>query len=118
MFRRSLVIALAAFVLTAGTSSAQAPLATATGVVEKATKDSLTIQPRLADGTFGKSLVLKGAGTSNIFTVATRMQGKKTIASQKEGKITDLKPKQPVSVIYLKAKEGNILLCAVVQPGR
>ena len=42
------------------------PLGTATGVVEKATKDSLRIKPRGADGKFQKTIVLKVTGTSKV----------------------------------------------------
>jgi hypothetical protein len=118
MLRKAMVVALVGLLWAAGRSPAQVPVSTATGVIEKVGKDSLTVLPRGASGKFEKSLVLKVAGTSNVFILTTRMQGRKTIAQQRQVKADDLKKDQPVAIIYIKAKDGAILLCAVAQPAK
>jgi hypothetical protein len=119
MFRKTMVIALAGFFLVAGpVAAADVPISTATGMVEKGGKDSLTIRPRRPDGKFDKSLVIKVAGTSKVFLLTTRMQGKKTIAVQNLSSSEDLKRNMPVTVVYIKLKDGAILLYAVAQPAK
>jgi hypothetical protein len=114
MLRKAMVFALVGLLWAAGRSSAQ--VTTATGVVEKAGKESVTIMPRGASGKFEKAMVLKVVGTSNLFNLTTRMQGTRTIASQRTVKAEDLKRGQPIAIIYIKVKDGAILLSAVAQP--
>jgi hypothetical protein len=91
------------------------PLLTLHGKVEKADKDSLTIQPRGADGKYGKSMVLKLTGTSKISTLTTQVRNRKTVVVQKDTEAKDLEANQTIAVIYTQLKEGSILLSAVVQ---
>jgi hypothetical protein len=91
-------------------------LLTAQGKVEKADKDSLTIQPRGSDGRFGKSVVLKLTGTSKISTLTTQVRNRKTVLVQKDTDAKDLEANQVIAVIYTQMKEGAVLLTAVVQP--
>jgi hypothetical protein len=117
MPRKAVVVALVGLFLLAGRSrAAEIPVATATGVVEKAGKDSLTFQPRLANGEFAKGVVLKVTGTSKITILGTRMQGRRVILTQRQAEAKDLKKGQKVAVIYVRGKEGDMLLAAVVQP--
>jgi hypothetical protein len=117
MPRQSIVFALVAvFALAANAPAADIPVITANGVVEKTTKDSLTFLPRKADGKFDRSVVLKVTGTSKITIVGTRMSGKKLVLTQREADIKALQKNQKVSIIYVRGKEGNILLSAVAQP--
>jgi hypothetical protein len=117
MLRRIILIALMPLFFLAGRGyAADIPLTTAHGVVERATKDSLTFLPRRADGKFDKSIALKITGTSKITIVGTRMQGKNVVVTQREAEPKDLAKNQQVAVIFAKGKDGNILLAAVVQP--
>jgi hypothetical protein len=114
---RSLVLA-AAFALTAALAAGQeVPLLTASGTVEKADKDSLTIKPRAADGTFQKALALKVTGTSKVAVLTPQKREGKVVLTQREAAAADLTPGQPVAVIYSEAgKDGAVLLSAVAHP--
>jgi hypothetical protein len=93
------------------------PLLTAQGVVEKAGKDTLTVQPRGPGGKFGKGVTLKLSGTSKLFLLATRAgTGGKVVITQREVDLKDLKPRQVIAVIYTSGKEGEVLLVGVAQP--
>jgi hypothetical protein len=119
MLRKTLVAALVGLFLAAGWSAAaEVPVATAAGVVgEKPGKDSLTVRTRSAGGRFGPTLKLKVTGTSNAFTIQVReTKDKKTVIVQVTTKVTDLKKGQPITVLYVPAKGGGVLLCAVAQP--
>jgi hypothetical protein len=96
--------------------AAEVPLTTVHGVIEKADKDTLVVQPRDASGKFGKGLNLKITGTSKITIVGTREQGGKTVVTQRDTDAKDLHAKQHVSVIYTTVKDEHILLVAVVAP--
>lgn len=116
MPRQSIMFALiAVFAVAANAPAADIPVIAATGVVEKITKDSLTFLPRKADGKFDKSVVLKVTGTSKITVVGTRMSGKKLVLTQRGAEAKELQKNQKLSVIYVRGKEGNILLSAVAQ---
>jgi hypothetical protein len=88
-------------------------LLTAHGTVEKVEKDTLTVKPRGADGKFGKSLVLHLTGTSKLATPAPQSRDGKTVMAQKDTEAKDLKPDQPIAVIYT-GSDNPILLSAVV----
>ena len=108
----------------AGLASAQekkaddAPtLLTASGVVEKADKESVTVKPRGADGKFQKALVLKVTGTSKVTVLTPQKRGDKAVLTQREVGAQDLASGQVVALVYADAgKEGVILLSAVAQP--
>jgi hypothetical protein len=117
MVRAQFFVAMLAVVWVVPAIRAEAPpLLTAQCKVEKADKDSLTIQPRGADGKFGKSLVLKLTGTSKISTLTTQVRNRKTVLVQKDTEAKDLEANQIIAVIYTQLKEGTVLLTAVVQP--
>lgn len=116
MFRLRLAVVAFLFVTCIAAADPAVPIGTAHGVVEKADKDSLVIQPREAGGKFGKALHLKITGTSKIHTLAPREQGGKTVVTQRETDAKDLQAKQHVAVIYATVKDEHILLTAVVEP--
>jgi hypothetical protein len=120
MARVRFVALLAAVFLVAGWAAAQdAPiLETAHGTVDKVDKDALTIRPRTPDGKFGKAMALKLTGTSKVFTLAPQMRAGKLVIAQKETDAKDLAANQTIVVIYASAKDGPVLLSAVVQPGK
>jgi hypothetical protein len=91
-------------------------LTTATGIIDKVGKDSLSIRPRGPDGKFEKGLVLKLTGTSKITTVTIEKRGTKSVPVQKDTEARDLKAKQGVTVIYTSSPDGLVLLSAVVLP--
>ncbi len=105
----------------AGLASAQEKKAaddlTATGVVEKADKESLTLKPRGTDGKFQKALTLKVTGTSKVAVLAPQKRGDKVVLTQREIEAKDLVAGQPVAVLYAEAgKDGAVLLSAVAHP--
>ena len=92
-------------------------LLTATGVVDKADKESLTVKPRGADGKFQKTIVLKVTGTSKVAVLAPQKRGDKVVLTQREVDAKDLVTGQPVAVVYAEAgKDGTVLLTAVAHP--
>jgi hypothetical protein len=92
-------------------------LLTASGVVDKASKDSLTVKPRGADGKFQKTLVLKVTGTSKIAVLTPQKRGNKLVLTQREIEAKDLVAGQHVAVVFAEAgKDGTILLTAVAHP--
>ena len=92
-------------------------LTAATGVVEKADKDALTVKPRGPDGRFQKTVTLKVTGTSKVFLLAPQKRGEKTVLTQREAEAKDLTPGQAAAVIYAEVgKDGPVLLSAVAQP--
>lgn len=100
---------------------AETPLLTATGAVEKADKDALTIKPRAADGKFQKALTLKVTGTSKVAVLTPQKRADKVVLTQRETDANDLVPGQTVAVIYADAgKDGGVLLSAVAHaaPGK
>ena len=116
---------LALLVALAGLASAQdkkaadevPTLLTATGVVEKADKEGLTLTPRGTDGKFQKALVLKVTGTSKLTVLAPQTRGDKVVLTQGEVEAKDLVAGQPVAVVYAEAgTDGAVLLSAVAHP--
>lgn len=114
---KRLVVSLVVLVLAGGFVAAQdaPPLLVAQGIVDKVDKETLTMQPRLEGGKFGKPIVLRLTGTSKITTLAPRESGGKTIIAQRDTDAKDLRGKQTIAVTYTTTKEGHILLHAVVQ---
>lgn len=92
-------------------------LLTASGVVEKADKERLTVKPRGADGKFQTALVLKVTGTSKVAVLAPQKRGDKVVLTQREVEAKDLVAGQQVAVVYAEAgKDGAVLLAAVAHP--
>src|SRR6516225_3742250 len=90
MTRKPILVALAVLLWAAGpVPAADLPLATATGAIEKADKDSLTILTRGPDGKFNKSMTLRVTGTSKISFVTTRTQARKEVVVQREAEAKD-----------------------------
>lgn len=90
------------------------PLLTASGAVEKADKESLTVKPRGADGKFQKTLVLKVTGTSKVAILSPQKRGDKVVLTQRDAEAKDLVAGQAVAVVYSEAgKDGAVLLTAV-----
>jgi hypothetical protein len=97
--------------------AAEVPLLTASGAVEKADKDVLTVKPRGADGKFQKTLALKVTGTSKVGVLTPQKRADKVVLTQREAGAKDLVPGQAVAVIYAEAgKDGAVLLSAVAHP--
>ncbi len=92
------------------------PLVTAQGIIDKVDKDGVTVQPRGAEGRFEKSVTLRVTRTSKITTVTSEKRGGKMVPVQRDVGARDLRPKQPVAVIYTDGPDGPVLLAAVVQP--
>lgn len=117
MLRSRIVAAFVTLVLvTAVTAAPPIPMLSAHGTVDKVDKDALTIRPRGPDGKFAKSITLKLTGTSKVSTLSTQMRAGKPVFVQKETEPKDLQTGQAIAVIYADAKEGPVLLTAVVQP--
>ena len=92
-------------------------LVTASGVVEKADKESLIVKPRGADGKFQKTLTLKVTGTSKVTILTPQKRADKVILTQRDAETKDMVAGQVVAVIYAEAgKDGPVLLSAVAQP--
>lgn len=92
-------------------------LHTASGVVDKADKDSLTVKPRSADGKFQKAIALKVTGTSKVAVLAPQMRAGKVVLTQRDAEAKDLVPGQMVAVVFAEAgKDGAVLLTAVAHP--
>lgn len=106
-----------AFFLAAATAKAESiPLTTAHGKVEKASKDTMTFQPRDEVGKFGKAPSVQITGTSKFWRLSSREKDKKVILVQKEADAKDLEAGQLVTVIYAIPKgQEPVLLSAAVQ---
>src|SRR5436190_20647987 len=117
---RLLLTAAAGVWLLASPAPAQAPpaLLSAHGVVDRATKDTLTVKPRGADGRFEKALELQVTGTSRVATLTTQTRAGKPVAVQTDTDAKELKPQQAIAVIYTQAASGPVLLTAVVLPAK
>jgi hypothetical protein len=113
-FRLSLLAVLVCAL--AGLAGEGPSLTTAHGVIEKATKNTLTVLPRTEGGKFEKKLTLKITGTSKISTLSEQKRDGKTVFVQREADAKDLEAKQAVAVIYTTGKDGPVLLTAVVLP--
>ena len=100
-----------------GPGPGDAPLSTASGVVDKVDKETLTIKPRAMDGKFQKALTLNLTGTSKVAVIAPQKRSEKVVLTQREIEAKDLVPGQVVAVIYSEAgKDGLVLLTAVAHP--
>lgn len=89
----------------------------ASGVVDKADKDSLTVTPRGPGGKFQKALTLKVTGTSKVAVLSPQKRGDKVVLTQREVEAKDLVAGQAVAVVFAEAgKEGAVLLTAVAHP--
>ena len=78
MSRRALCAAVLGCLFLVTAARAEPPaLMTASGLVEKADKDSLTIRSRGPDGRFGKSMTLKVSGTSRVTILTEQKRGGK-----------------------------------------
>src|SRR5207248_8920802 len=117
MSRRALCAAVLGclFLLTAARAEPPA-LVTASGLVEKADKDSLTIRPRGPEGRFGKSMTLKATGTSRVTILTEQKRGGKMTLVQRETEAKELEKNQAVAVIFATAADGPVLLTAVAHP--
>ncbi len=96
--------------------TANLSLATASGVVKKATANVLLVVPRGPDGRFAKTLALKLSGTSKITTLTRQTRGGRAVLVQQDTAPRMLQPNQPIAVIYTVVQDEAILLTAVVQP--
>jgi hypothetical protein len=93
------------------------PLSTASGTVDKADKETVSIKPRGADGKFQKTISLKVTGTSKVTILTPQKRGDKVVLTQRDTETKDLMAGQAIAVIYAEAgKDGPVLLSAVVQP--
>src|SRR5205823_4923925 len=116
---RAPVIAFTFLFLTALVFAGDQPLdlSAASGTIEKADKESVTIQPRGAGGKFAKSVTLKITGTSKITMVTQEKRGKNLVPVQREVLAKDLEAKQQIAVIHTGGTEP-VLLSAVVQKAK
>jgi hypothetical protein len=108
----------AVWLVFAGIVAAEDPptLLTARGLVDRVEVGILTIQPRGPDGRLEKSIELKLTGTSKLCTLRTQNRGGKKVLVQRGSDWQDLRPRQPVVVIYASGQSGPVLLSAVTQP--
>lgn len=120
MIRTALFVALlfaAGFVSAQDKKPAEPSLGTASGVVDKAEKDEISVKPRAADGKFQKTLTLKVTGTSKVTILTPQKRADKVIMTQREAEAKDLVSGQTVAVIFAEAgKDGSVLLSAVAHP--
>ena len=95
---------------------ADPPLLAATGTVDKAEKDMLTIKPRGADGKFQKAVTFRITGTSKVSILTPQKRADKVVLTQRDVEVKDLVAGQSIAVIYSEpsAKEEPVLLTAVV----
>lgn len=99
--------------LLASARSAEPVLATASGLVGKATANVLIVRPRGADGRFGHTVTVKVRGTSGVTVVSIETRGGKPTLVQRTMAVHQLQPNQPVAVIYAALGDENVLLSAV-----
>ena len=119
MWRAYRLFALAAWLTLLGTCLAGEPtlsILTAPGTVERVGRDSLSLRARGPEGRFSKSLTLKLTGTSKLSTVTAERRGRQKVPVQRDAERQDLRPNQPIAVIYVQGPTGPVLLAAVVQP--
>jgi hypothetical protein len=112
-----IVTAAAALWLVVAPAAAQEPtLSTANGVVLKASKDTLAVRPRGADGRFEKEMTLMLTGTTKITSVSMQTRAGRTVPVQQDVDAKDLKAQQTIAMIYTQGASGPVLLAAVVLP--
>jgi hypothetical protein len=124
MFSRSLVPFALLLCLTVHASAQEKkgaddppPLLIASGLVDKADKDSLTLKPRGQDGKFQKTIALKITGTSKVSILTPQKRADRIILTQRDAETKDLVAGQSIAIIYAEAgKDGPVLLSAVAQP--
>lgn len=115
--RPALVAFLSLFIVGLVLAADPVHISTAEGKITKVDKDSLSFEPREANGKFGKALTLKITGTSKFTTLAPQTRDKKLVMTQKETEAKDLAAGQIVAVIYAEPKgQEPVLLSAVAQP--
>ena len=119
MVRRAILAFAATFAVTWVGFAADPPsLSVAEGKVEKVGKETLMFQPRGAGGKFGKAILLKITGTSNLSAASIQERAGKPVLVQREIKTSDLRANQLIAVIYSSPAKGEeVLLAAVVQAG-
>lgn len=100
----------------AGKEKDEPTLAAVTGVVDKATADSLTVTARGTDGKFKGAVTYKLTGTSRVTTVSKQVRAGKPVMVQTDADFKALAAGQPVAVIAADGPDGAVLLTAVVQP--
>ena len=120
MFRSTPVFAVmlsAGFVAAQDKKEPEHSLGTATGAVEKADKENLTVKPRGADGKYQKTLSLKLTGTSKVTVLTPQKRADRVVLPQREIEAKDLVQGQAIAVIYTESgKDGPVLLSAVAHP--
>lgn len=120
MTRLRQLFALVAWAALSGLTAAQPPesptLATARGEVAKVGRDSVVIKPRGADGRFEKELTLHVTGTTKVSVVTMQTRGGKPVSVQQDTDVRELRPQQPIAVIYVEGPSGAVLLSAVALP--
>lgn len=116
---RSLTIAFAVLFLATFALAGEPTLdlVVASGIVDKADKDSVTIQPRGKGGKFGKEVTLKITGTSKITIVTQEKRGKNLVPVQRDAQAKDLEARQAIAVIFAGGSEP-VLLSAVAQKAK
>ena len=102
--------------LTAPAAAQEPTLTTAQGVVLKASRDTLAVRPRGADGRFEKELTLRLTGTTKVTSLTVQMRGGKPVPVQQDADAKDLKAQQAIAMIYTQGPAGPVLLAAVVLP--
>jgi hypothetical protein len=91
-------------------------LMSSSGAVVKVEKDTLTFQPHVAKGEFGRNIELKLTGTSKLTLLTEEKRGGKLVPVQREIEAKDLHAKQHLAVIYTTEAKELVLLSAVAVP--
>jgi guanyl-specific ribonuclease Sa len=121
MLRRGILI-FAGMALVVGVphpSNAGPPqIATAHGRVVKVERQRLVLHLHRGDGNRNEVLVLAVERTAKISQVATAEREGQWVLVQEPIELQDVRPRQPITVIYAKSPSGPRLLSAVVEPVR
>jgi hypothetical protein len=91
-------------------------LVAATGVVEKADKDSVSVTPRGTGGRFEKAVTLKVTGTTKVTVLTPQKRAGKGVLTQQDATPADLVAGQAIAVVYAETGDGPVLLSAVARP--
>jgi hypothetical protein len=114
MIRRGAILVLGLFLIGAARAADDdTSLSAASGVIDKVSKTTLSVQPRSAGGRFEKTIKLHVTGTSQVTKLGHQVRSGKSVFVQKEAAVKELKAKQPIAVIYGTDKGGPVLLTAV-----
>lgn len=70
-------------------------LLSATGAVDKADKDTLTIKPRGSDGKFQKAITLKITGTSKVSILTPQKRADRVVLTQRDAEAKISFPDNP-----------------------